>query len=161
MSTAIVDVNSLPAGMECTCCSVQKEPLEGGILVASSSMKDHIRLGDIFQTISCERHWATSAAQAIELLQSAPIGVIVCEEQLRDGDWRSVLAAAQARPDPPLFIVISWSADAELYAEVVHSHGFDVIAKPFYEKEVLDAVSRACRLRRGIEKLPVGRRAQS
>lgn len=157
MSTAIAAVNSVSAGAECFC-----DPgADAGVLVISSSTTDHLILGHIFQTISCPRHWTSSAAQAIERLQSAPIGVIICDEQLLDGGWRAVLAAAQTSPNPPLFIVASWSADADLFAEVVDAHGFDVIAKPFYEKEVLEVVSRACKSRRGIIKPPATRTAQS
>ncbi len=61
---------------------------------------------------------------------------MVCERDLPDGNWRDVLDAASARPDPPPLIVTSRLADDHLWAEVLNLGGYDVLAQPFDHDEV-------------------------
>lgn len=160
MNIPVMNVNGASDPVQHQCC-MSAEPESAGLLVVSSSMRDRVILSDMFQTISCPRHWTASAAEAMKQLEAEPIGVVVCDEQLPDGDWRSILAATRSKTDPPPVIVISGAADGDLYTEVIHAGGSDVIAKPFYEKEVLESVARACRFRRGLGKRLVHREARS
>ena len=117
------------------------------VLAVFSSAVDELILGKMLQSISCKRLWARSASEAIRVLQQTPIAVVICEQQLPDGDWRLMLEATQAMPEPPLLVVASRAADDELWAEVLNCCGFDVLAKPFRRDEVLYCVNCACRTR--------------
>lgn len=125
--------------------AVEHEP--ANVLAVFSSSVDELILGKMLQSISCRRLWARSADEAIGILERTPIAVVICEQQLPDGDWRVILEATQAMPDPPLLVVASRSADDGLWAEVLNCCGFDVLAKPFRRDEVLYCVSCACRAR--------------
>lgn len=72
-----------------------------------------------------------------------PPRVIVCERQLPDGDWRDVLALALDLPHPPAVIVTCRHADEYLWAEVLNLGGYDVLAKPFDEREVIRSLGLA------------------
>jgi DNA-binding NtrC family response regulator len=65
------------------------------------------------------------------------IRAVICEQKLPDGTWRNVLNhLTDTFPSTPL-VVCSQLADAELWVEVLNVGGFDVLAKPFREEEVL------------------------
>jgi DNA-binding response OmpR family regulator len=73
---------------------------------------------------------------AVRSASSIPPRVIVCERRLPDGDWRDVLGLALDLPHPPTVIVTCRQADEHLWAEVLNLGGYDVLAKPFDEREV-------------------------
>src|SRR5690242_4067707 len=50
-------------------------------------------------------------------------------------------------PSPPRLIVTSETADEFLWAEVLNLRGYDVIAQPFWESEVVRTLSLALRRR--------------
>lgn len=72
-----------------------------------------------------------------------PPRVIVCERLLPDGDWRGVLGLALDLPHPPAVIVTCRHADERLWAEVLNLGGYDVLAKPFDEREVVRSLGLA------------------
>ena len=47
-------------------------------------------------------------------------------------------------PLPPKLIVTCRLADERLWAEVLNLGGFDVLAQPFYAREVVRSVNSAC-----------------
>lgn len=65
-----------------------------------------------------------------------PPRVVLCERDLPDGDWRDVLGLALDLPHPAAVIVTCRQADEHLWAEVLNLGGYDVLAKPFDEREV-------------------------
>jgi DNA-binding NtrC family response regulator len=73
---------------------------------------------------------AGSCAEAVDALESERPNVILCEEELPDGSWRSLLAAVQAVSSPPPVIVMAQSADERLWADVLRRGGFDVLGHP-------------------------------
>jgi DNA-binding response OmpR family regulator len=70
-------------------------------------------------------------------------GVVVCERNLPDGDWRGVLEAAASLASPPPVIVTSHLADEYLWAEVLNLGGYDVLAKPFNKEEAFRTLDLA------------------
>lgn len=81
--------------------------------------------------------------------------VIVCEEELPDGTWRSVVSAVQIRPAPPPVIVLSYREDERLWAEVLRRGGFDVLACPLDPSRTRLAIDYAA-LRSHSESSPPG-----
>ena len=93
---------------------------------------------------------AATCRQALERLGHIPVAVVLCDSDLPDGSWLDLFDSVASADDPPLLIVTSRMADERLWAEVLNLGGFDVIAKPFAEKEVLHVLEtarmhRACR----------------
>jgi len=97
------------------------------------------------------------------------VGAVLTDAHLPDGHtWRDVLREIEATPvamgahqgqadrndkaaellsTPPL-IVVDRLADDALWAEVLNLGGYDVLVKPFDEKEVLHVLTMACGFRR-------------
>jgi len=113
------------------------------ILAISPYVEDYTALcrileGSEWPTLACQ-----TCGQARQFLKQASI--VLCEQKLPDGDWKQVLKELQNMLDPPLLIVTSRLADSTLWAEVLNLGGYDVLAKPFREKEVLWTIATAHR----------------
>ena len=77
------------------------------------------------------------------ILRRRTIAVVVCEEDLRPGSWKEIVATADAVPEPPIVVVTSRHADEALWAEVLNLGAFDLVAKPFGANEVRRVVDSA------------------
>jgi DNA-binding response OmpR family regulator len=86
---------------------------------------------------------AGSCQEAVSFLRQSTTFVVFCEHSLPDGSWRLVLDQAANSPVPPLVVVTSRLADDHLWAEVLNLGGFDVLAKPFNEREVRHVMTSA------------------
>jgi DNA-binding response OmpR family regulator len=86
-----------------------------------------------------------TCAAAARFAQLRQPRVIVCDRDLPDGTWRDVLEMAASLDERPPLIVTSRLADDYLWAEVLNLGGYDVLAKPFDEREVRRSLALACR----------------
>jgi len=93
-----------------------------------------------FQTLRVAR-----IEQVKRLLADHDVSAVICERDLHPGTWLDVLAALEAAPNPPLLIVTSSHVEEELWADVIHRGGFDILMKPFEAEEVLRVVGSASR----------------
>ena len=75
-------------------------------------------------------------AYAIERLGASAVSVMVCESVLEDGTWKDILEHNQSGSYAPPLIVTSRLADEYLWAEVLNLGGYDVLPKPFNDREV-------------------------
>jgi len=78
-------------------------------------------------------------------LHSRQAQVILCHCSLADGSWKDILACISDLPAPPRLIVTSETTDEFLWAEVLNLGGYDVIAQPFWEPEVVRTLNSALR----------------
>jgi len=69
--------------------------------------------------------------------------VVLCECPLPDGNWKDVLGQLAPMPDRPRLIVFSRQADESLWAEVLNLGGFDLLATPFREAELVFTIGSA------------------
>lgn len=96
---------------------------------------------------------AAGCGDAAAVLRREEIAVVVCEQHLPDGSWRSVLEEAEAAACRPHVIVASQLADHSLWGEVLNVGGYDLLAQPFAGDEVRRVVSLAweakCRVASG------------
>jgi DNA-binding response OmpR family regulator len=98
-------------------------------------------------------NWKIRYIRPSRRARSAPdlglVGAILTDAHLADGrSWKDVLREIEGTPNPPPLIVTDRLADEALWAEVLNLGGYDVLAKPFDEKEVLHAITMACGFRR-------------
>ncbi len=121
------------------------EPVE--ILLASPAEQDHEYFCLLFPKPDWRVHFARSVEEASWLLGTQSIEVLVCERDLTDGNWSNVLGIASTMSWRPPVIVISRDADEALWAEVLHSGGYDVLLKPFDPAEVRRVLGTAVRRR--------------
>jgi DNA-binding response OmpR family regulator len=115
------------------------------ILLVSQYAEDHT----ILKTLLHASGWsitrcsgATDSIRQIALLKPA---LIICERDLLDGNWRTVLAACEASSTAPLVLVVSRHADENLWAEVLNLGGYDVLLKPFDKVELSRVIGMAWR----------------
>src|ERR1700690_126428 len=100
-------------------CSSSVPPESGLVVLVVNLRKD-----DLFSLRgTLPSNWtlyiACDAAEARQILGRTLIPVLLCESKLPDGNWKDLLATVSGRPNPPLLIVMSGSADESLWAEVL------------------------------------------
>ena len=88
-------------------------------------------------------HHADHLTAALEILNEQEIGVVLCERQLRPGTWIDMLEGLRYMPDGPPLIVTSRLADEQLWAEALNLGAYDVLSKPFVQRELVRSVSLA------------------
>lgn len=113
------------------------------VLSVSGSDQDHLFLGHIFSHSNWVLITARSLREARRILDSKTFPVVICEQELPDGDWKDLFAAMAGQEDSPVLVVSSRTADDRLWAEVLNLGGCDVLAKPFEAKEVVWTVRMA------------------
>ncbi len=86
---------------------------------------------------------ATTCAEALACLRLVHAPVVICRQELPDGDWRSLLRELGRLERPPQLIVCAPFADARLWAEILSAGAYDVLMTPFLTDEVHHVVSLA------------------
>lgn len=120
-------------------------PEKVSILVVSPDPEDQTALRRILHHSNWSISHCASAADAIHHVPSSVPAVILCERDLPDGNWKTVLSACENSPDSPLLLVTSKTADENLWAEVLNLGGYDVLMKPFELGEVTRVIGMAWR----------------
>jgi len=107
------------------------------ILSVNECQTDHTALRRIIDNTQWRLATANSCREALHKLRQVGAVVVFCESSLPDGNWKDVLDVIPDLEAPPLLVVTSRLADAYLWSEVLNLGGYDVLAKPFVEDEVL------------------------
>lgn len=107
------------------------------VLIIGEPGGDRDSLRSILSHSNWVVHEAASKAEALDVLRSNRISVVLCGCKLADGDWRSVLELVGALPNAPPLIVTSRRADDSLWAEVLNLGGYDLLPAPFDRREVI------------------------
>jgi len=113
------------------------------VLAVSPQREDHASLRAIFGHSNWEIFEAHGCQDALSFLRRNRIAVLVCECELPDGNWKTLLDSLSALPNPPLLVVTSRDADDRLWAEVLNLGAYDVLSKPFDRSEVTRIISLA------------------
>ncbi|MCC7175355.1 MAG: hypothetical protein IT159_09175 [Bryobacterales bacterium] len=101
----------------------------------------HVYLSDLFQRLRWVVGYDMSFGEALHSIRHTPTAVIVCEEHLPDGSWRSWVNKLRSVPDAPELIVVG--DDRSLRSEVLELGGFDTLMRPLREADVVWAVASA------------------
>ncbi len=113
------------------------------VLAVSPLDEDHACLRSIFSHSNWRIFQAHNCKEAIKFLNGHPMGVLVCERDLPDGNWKKLLESLTGLPLPPLLVVTSRNADDTLWTEVLNRGAYDVLSKPFDRAEVTRIISLA------------------
>jgi len=115
------------------------------ILALLPAGEDRKLLSAIFIRTPWQMKFTHTLEEAQRALGLSP-GVVISDSCLPGGhSWKDLLYVMQNMEDPPPLIVADHLADERLWAEVLNLGGYDLLAKPFDGKEVLHAVTTACR----------------
>jgi FixJ family two-component response regulator len=82
-------------------------------------------------------------AEAVNRLRETSSIVLITDAVLTDGNWKDLLAHTAQQRQPPPVIVAAHHADDRLWMEVLNSGGYNVVAKPFEERDVFRVISMA------------------
>jgi DNA-binding response OmpR family regulator len=113
------------------------------VLAVSPHKEDHASLRAIFGHSNWEIYEARTCREAVSFLRKNRMAVLVCERDLPDGNWKTLLDSLSVLPNPPLLVVTSYDADDRLWAEVLNLGAYDVLSKPFDRSEVTRIISLA------------------
>lgn len=113
------------------------------VLLISPDAGDHILMRHVFDHSNWALYQCRSVEEGLEFLREQTFAVVIIEERLVGGDWRDALRAFDSTARPPKLIVTSYGADSALWAEVINLGGYDVLAKPWNDRELYLAVSQA------------------
>ena len=113
------------------------------VLVVSSDDEVRRNLAGIVGLWGLEPVLCATAADSRAALTRYPICVVVCEDQLADGNYRDLVeAVARTTADAPV-IVVSHLADWNEYMNAVRAGAFDYIALPPRRTEIERAIKNA------------------
>jgi len=115
------------------------------VLAVSASRADRDELNHIFARSRWRLYQAHSSAEALTLLRTQTIPVVIADTDLPDATWSDLLARLDSLANPPHLIVTSAFADDRLWAEALNLGAYDVLSKPFDAVDVFRAVSLAWR----------------
>jgi DNA-binding response OmpR family regulator len=120
-----------------------ESPARLSSLAISASAEDLAFLESRFREANWRLYVAGTYRQALAELSKIRVPVILCECQLRDGNWKDILSQLALMLERPRLIVFSRHADERLWTEVLNLGAFDLLATPFREDEVVFAIGSA------------------
>jgi len=115
------------------------------VLTISPLEADVVILSNLISHSSWTHCSARNVQEARTKLKSHDVHVVLCEAELPDGDWQTVLDEASKCQVPPEVIVLSRHADERLWATVLNLGAWDLLTKPFSSKELYRTVHHAFR----------------
>jgi len=116
------------------------------VLLVSPHAEDEVALREMLPRLNAPSvQRCATTEQALSLIRQLTPAVVMCERDLPDGNWRTILATCEVQQKPPILVVVSRHADENLWAEVLNLGGYDVILKPFDRWEVTRVVASSCR----------------
>jgi FixJ family two-component response regulator len=74
---------------------------------------------------------------------SQPARVVLCDRDLPGVDWRMAVQQLAGGQNRRCVILASPVVDDYLWEEVIHLGGYDVLAKPFRKRDVVQAIEFA------------------
>ena len=111
------------------------------VLAMTASGSDDALLREILAGPSWELRLSNDLEDAIAFLDSRAAAIVLFDRDLPGANWRATvrrLASEHSR-----VILASFVADDYLWEEVIHCGGYDVLAKPLREDEVIHMIQFA------------------
>ncbi len=106
------------------------------VLSLSNKAEDRSALRHIFNHTNWKLYEASNCCIGLALLRQQGIRVVICDQELPDGTWKTVLEELRDLPARPRLIVSSRLADDQLWGEVLNLGAYDLLAIPFEPAEV-------------------------
>src|SRR5260370_13242064 len=111
------------------------EPVVTALLV-NPFASDHVAVQEVFSYLRWVLNAAYDCAEALAFMRQTSTPVVICESDLRDGNWKTVLQACAGMPEPPRLLVSSRLADPELLDEARDLGAYSVLASPLDSPEI-------------------------
>lgn len=89
-------------------------------------------------------HFAGTCTEASEAADQLKAPIILCDRDLPGVEWRDAVRVLASSPHRACVILISKVVDDRLWNEVAFRGGYEILAKPLREDDVVRAVKLAC-----------------
>lgn len=116
-------------------------PTVSGLLVMGGDPGE--RIAGFLRAIGVEPVTAPNCGEARLLLAGTSVCVVLAEDKLPDGDWRSVLEEVGRQQVNVEVIVCSRLGDSHLWCEVLQSGAYDLLTEPYDAGEIQRVVESA------------------
>lgn len=110
-------------------------------LLISPSEREFETLYALFHNLNWKLQAAQSCRQAFSALNQNEVPVILCEDKLPDGNWRTV--RGHLAGGPAQLIVTFRLADERQWVDALDSGCYDVLMTPFRREEALRMIAGA------------------
>ena len=116
------------------------------VLAILPVLQDRLSLSAAFSDSGWILVFTGNLVEALAVLRSVLVGVVICDSYLPGGHtWRDLISEMLKMQIPPPLILADRLADDRLWVETLNLGVHDLLRKPFDSKEVLRAVTLACR----------------
>jgi DNA-binding response OmpR family regulator len=112
-------------------------------LAISHSLEDLSFLRYRYKEAKWTLYTAQTYREGLDELRWNRVPVVLCDCKLPDGNWKDVLGQLALMTDRPRLIVFSRNADEGLWGEVLNLGGFDLLATPFRDEDLIFTIGSA------------------
>ena len=105
--------------------------------------RDRDLLADMALRKQIDVRFADSCNEAHALAHQLKAPVVLCDRDSQAGEWRELVKTLAAIRQRPSVVLASQVVDEYLWREVIRNGGYDVLAKPLREDDVLRSVRLA------------------
>jgi DNA-binding NtrC family response regulator len=113
------------------------------VLLISADEKDHLFVRRALGHSNWTLYRCYNLAEAVQWLRNPSISVVITDDRLEGNDWHDVFRLTENLPWMPQVIVTTGKPETELWAEVLNAGAYDVLVKPWDERELFHVVSHA------------------
>ena|SRR5581483_7839635 len=96
---------------------------------------------------------AKSVADARLLMRVQKVSVIIYDREGTDAEWTQAIRLFRGCPDPPLFILLTGSADRRIWKSLLDCGGYDMALKPVDRQSLARLLNGAVELDACVEEL--------
>jgi DNA-binding response OmpR family regulator len=114
---------------------INKKPVITALLV-SPFPSDHVAVQEVFSYLGWVLNAAYDCAEASASMRKSSTSVVICDCDLRDGNWKKVLQICAGMPEPPRLLVSSRLIEPELLNDVRYLGAYSVLSSPFDSREI-------------------------
>ena len=115
------------------------------VLIVSSRIENRRTLLRALEGLPVSPFCASTIEQAVEVLVSHPMAVIVCDERVPDGSYRELLNLVLAQRPLNRFVVVLNTEEWKDYMEALKIGVVDVLRCPLQATDIDIALTRAMR----------------
>jgi DNA-binding response OmpR family regulator len=114
---------------------INKKPVITALLV-SPFPSDHVAVQEVFSYLGWVLNAAYDCAEASAFMRQSSTSVVICDCDLRDGNWKKDHQVCAGMPEPPRLLVSSHLVESELLNEARDLGAYSVLASPLDSREI-------------------------
>ena len=113
------------------------------VLFVSPVEADHDFMRGFFARTNWNLYSANTFQDAEEILASEPIAIVILDREFSGRSWQDLLNATRGCSTSPVVLVTWRFSELDMIDQLLEQGAYDVIAKPFEDKEISQIISFA------------------